>query len=360
MAAMAAEWWEWDYEYAYTPEQSSQEFGITNFNTTFYQWSDENNFVFDQRGFSAFIEGIGSTFLAANDSRLLLNTIVEKISYTDSGVTVYTDNGCIEADYAICTFSVGVLQNDVVQFEPKLPRWKDMAISSFEMGTYTKIFLQFNETFWPDDTQFFLYASPTTRGYYPVWQSLSTEGFLPGSNIIFVTVLQTESYRIERQSDEKTKAECLAVLAEMFPDIDIPEPIAFMYPRWSYAPWAFGSYSNWPPGTTLEMHQNLRANVDRLYFAGEATSASYYGFLQGAWYEGQEIGKRIAGMITLPCLNDNITAVGTGNVTNVTSTGVDCTMLAHYEVLHGTTSQDEYDGVNGWDVSSFLTYGYEE
>ena len=43
----------------------------------------------------------------------------------------------------------------------------------------------------------------------------------------------------------------------------------------------FGSYSNWPVGMTLEKHQNLRANVNRLYFAGEATSAQYYGFLQG-------------------------------------------------------------------------------
>ena len=34
-------------------------------------------------------------------------------------------------------------------------------------------------------------------------------------------------------------------------------------------------------GTSLEMHQNLRANVGRLFFAGEATSAEYYGFLHG-------------------------------------------------------------------------------
>jgi polyamine oxidase len=311
--------------------------------------------VFDERGFSAFIEGEASTFLSANDSRLLLNTIVTNISYSDTGVTVYMDDdSCIEADYAICTFSVGVLQNDVVTFDPELPTWKETAIESFQMGTYTKIFLQFNETFWPEE-QFLLYASPTTRGYYPVWQSLSTEGFLPGSNIIFVTNLEEESYRVERQSDEDTQAEVMAVLRLMFPDVDVPDPIAFMYPRWSNEPWAFGSYSNWPPGTTLEMHQNLRANLDRLYFAGEATSSSYYGFLQGAWFEGKEVGERIAGMIASQCLNGNITASGDGNVTVI---GVDCSSEVHYEVLHGTTPIDEYDGVNGWDVSSFLTFGF--
>jgi len=66
----------------------------------------------------------------------------------------------------------------------------------------------------------------------------------------------------------------------MFGD-SIPDPIDFMYPRWSTEPWAYGSYSNWPPGLSLETHQNLRANLGRLWFAGEATSAEYFGFLQG-------------------------------------------------------------------------------
>jgi polyamine oxidase len=104
--AQTAEWWEFDWEYASTPEQTSQEFAIVNYNTTFYQYSDENNYVLDSRGFNAFIKGEASTFLRANDSRLLLNTIVTNVSYTDSDVTVYNKDGsCISADYAICTFS---------------------------------------------------------------------------------------------------------------------------------------------------------------------------------------------------------------------------------------------------------------
>lgn len=79
---------------------------IKSQNTTFYQYSEANNYVFDSRGFNAFIRGEASTFLTANDPRLMLNTIVTNVSYSDNGVTVYNkDGGCIEADYAICTFS---------------------------------------------------------------------------------------------------------------------------------------------------------------------------------------------------------------------------------------------------------------
>ncbi|KAF2644543.1 polyamine oxidase-like protein [Massarina eburnea CBS 473.64] len=348
MAAQAVEWWEWDWETSYSPEESSFVFGITGYNLTFYQFSDENNFVVDQRGFNYWLKGVTSTFLKPNDTRLLLNTIVTNVEYSSTGVKVTTeDGGCIEADYAICTFSLGVLQNDAVAFEPEFPAWKDTSISTFQMGTYTKIFLQFNETFWDQDTQFFLYADPTTRGYYPVWQSLSTEGFLPGSNIIFATVVGRESYRIEKQSDEETKAELIAVLANMFPDVSIPEPTAIMYPRWSNVPWSYGSYSNWPVGTTLENHQNLRANVERLYFAGEHTSTEYYGFLHGAWFEGREAGERIAGMI-----------VGTGggdgyeNGTCYNEAG--CGEHLRYEGLHGTTEAWEYNSLNGMRISPFF------
>jgi polyamine oxidase len=358
MRAQAVEWWEWgtsqisqstvtkltssaDWETSYSPEESGFVFGITGYNLTFYQFSEDNNFVVDQRGFNAWLKGVASTFLQPNDTRLLLNTIVTNVSYSDTGVTVTNDDGsCIEADYAICTFSLGVLQNDAVTFEPELPEWKDVAIANFQMGTYTKIFLQFNETFWDEETQFFLYASPTERGYYPVWQSLTPEGFLPGSNILFVTVVGRQSYRVEAQDDETTKAEVMEVLREMFPNVTIPEPIDFMYPRWSLEPWAYGSYSNWPVGTTLERHQNLRANVERLYFAGEHTSAEYYGFLHGAWFEGREAGERIAGAITTECVN-----VGSG-----------CGNYTKYEVLHGTTEYSEVNAFNGMEVSPFVYY----
>ncbi|KAF2014068.1 amine oxidase, partial [Aaosphaeria arxii CBS 175.79] len=339
MRAQAVEWWSWDWETAYPPEVSSFEFGVAGNNLTFNQFSDENNLVWDQRGFNAFVIGEASEFLTQNDSRLLLNTTVTKIEYSDSDVIVRLENDdCIQAEHAIVTFSVGVLQSEIVEFAPALPRWKQEAIELFQMGTYTKIFMQFNETFWDKDTQYFLYADPDTRGWYPVWQSLSTPGFLEGSNIIFATVVGPQSYRIEQQPVEQTQAEALEVLRAMFPDVDVPEPIAFKYPRWSQEEWSFGSYSNWPIGMTLEKHQNLRANVDRVWFAGEANSAQYFGFLHGAWFEGQEVGLRVASMLG-KTVQINGTSVG-GN-------------MNHYEVLHGTTSVDEYNAANGWPVNSF-------
>lgn len=311
---------------------------------SFNQFSEENNLVIDPRGYSYIIQQEALSFLKKDDSRLRLNNHITNITYSDDGVTIYSDYGsCVSAAYAICTFSVGVLQNDVVAFEPELPEWKRTSIQKFSMGTYTKIFLQFNETFWPEDSQFFLYASPTKRGWYPVFQSLSTEGFMPGSNIIFATVVADGSYRVEQQTDEETKDEIMQVLRKMYPDINIPEPTAFMYPRWAKTPWAYGSYSNWPVGTTLEMHQNLRANTGRLWFAGEATSAEYFGFVHGAWFEGREAGLQIASMMQNKCLPvyNNTEFCGEARV--------------HYDKLSGTSPLQNYNVLNGWATSSFYS-----
>ncbi|KAG9245157.1 putative flavin-containing polyamine oxidase [Calycina marina] len=342
MLKQAVEWWEFDWEYSYSPDLSSETWSIVNYNTTFYQYSDENNYVFDSRGYNAFIEGEAYTFLSPNDSRLLLNTNVTSIDYSSNNSITITmsDDSCIVADYAICTFSLGVLQNDVVEFTPKLPDWKQEGIEGMQMGTYTKIFLQFppDQQFWDANTQFFLYADPYERGWYPVWQSLSAPGFLPGSGILFATVVYTESYRAEQQSDDITKAEVMAVLKNMFGDY-IPDPIDFMYPRWSTEPWAYGSYSNWPPGMSIETHQNLRANVGPLYFAGEATSTEYYGFLQGAFFEGQEVGSKLA-----QCIKGNLT---------------ECRKEKSYEAIKGTTNMEDLTPTNGWTVSSMEVYGFD-
>ena len=80
---------------------------------------------------------------------------------------------------------------------------------------------------------------------------------------------------------------------------------------------------------TLEKHQNLRANVNRLWFAGEANSAEFFGYMHGAWFEGQEVGERIARIIS-------------GNGTEKSQ------QMKKYKVLHGTTTLDEYDDSNGW------------
>ncbi|KAJ7262748.1 hypothetical protein B0H12DRAFT_1104283 [Mycena haematopus] len=293
---MVSEYYMFDWEYGQTPEQTSwiASSWANNFTYDVNEggFSDGNMFSIDQRGFKHFIQAEAATFLTPD--QILLNSTVRNIAHSADGVTVTLANGTnITSDFVITTFSIGVLQNDDVLFEPPLPAWKQEAIQTMSMGTYTKIFLQFDDKFW-FDTQFALYAD-RERGRYPVWQGLDLENFIPGSGIVFATVTGDYSQRIESMSDAEVQAELLSVLQKMFPDTPIPTPTAFFFPRWFSDPLTRGSFSNWPSGFVSPHHANVRANVGkRLWFAGEGTSRKYFGFLHGAYFEGLDIGNRIA------------------------------------------------------------------
>ncbi|KAI0669114.1 amine oxidase [Trametes maxima] len=295
---MAAEYYQFDWEFGTTPEQTSWLASAWAHNHTFRTFSDQNLLSIDQRGFNTLIRGEAGEFL--EDTQLKVNATVVKIHTHKTGVIVtLADGTTLTADYALCTFSLGVLQHDDVQFVPPLPSWKQEAIQSMAMGTYTKIFLQFPEKFW-FSTEMALYADHE-RGRYPIWQSLDHSAFFPGCGILFVTVTGDFSRRIETMANSAVQAEILDVLRTMFPNTTIPEPLDFYFQRWHSDPLFRGSYSNWPANFLSEHQTNLRANVEeRLWFAGEATSKKHFGFLHGAYSEGLDIGLALA-----KCIQDH-------------------------------------------------------
>ncbi|KAK0185046.1 amine oxidase [Armillaria mellea] len=296
----AAEYFHFDMEYAQSPEQSSWIAQAMNANFTYeftrQEPSKDTLLSIDERGFKTIVQAEAAEFL--KPPQIMFNSTVTDISYSDSEVNVTLDGGrVIHGAYALCTFSLGVLQHDDVRFHPDFPddvhrkAYKQEAIQSMVMATYTKIFFKFDRKFW-FDTEMGLYAD-SERGRYSAWQSLDHPNFFPGSGIIFVTVTGIFAERVESLPDSQVREEALGVLKQMFPNIDVPQPLDMFFYRWHSDPLYRGSYSNWPPAFFLSHYYNLRANMGRLYFAGEATSLKYVGFLHGAYDEGLNIAREI-------------------------------------------------------------------
>ena len=86
----------------------------------------------DQRGFASIVQTEAAQFIS--EEQVLLNATVKTITYSQGGVTVgLSDGSSLSADYALVTFSLGVLQHDDVTFEPPLPKWKSEAIHGMAM-----------------------------------------------------------------------------------------------------------------------------------------------------------------------------------------------------------------------------------
>ncbi|KAK6928766.1 Amine oxidase [Dillenia turbinata] len=258
--------------------------------STYTDFGEGEFLVADERGYEHLLYKMAETFLFTSEgqileNRLQLNKVVRELQHSRSGVAVTTEDGCIyEANYAILSVSIGVLQSDLISFEPPLPRWKTEAIDKCDVIVYTKIFLKFPHKFWPcgPGKEFFIYAHER-RGYYTFWQHM--ENVYPGSNILVVTLTNGESKRIEAQSDQETLKEAMEVLRNMFGP-DIPNAIDILVPRWWNNRFQRGSYSNYPIISNSQAFDSIRAPVGRVFFTGEHTSERFNGYVHGGYLSG--------------------------------------------------------------------------
>ena len=165
----------------------------------------------DERGYGVIFQKMAENF----PDKILLKKVVKSIHYSSYHVTVITNDGDkLRADYAICTFSPGVLASDLVKFSPRLPCWKMEAISRIPLGYYTKIFIKFPYKFW-DTHEFILYAH-SLGGYHPIWMDLESRDIAPSSGILHVTVTGEMSLKVEGQSEEQTLKEIMTELRKVY------------------------------------------------------------------------------------------------------------------------------------------------
>ena len=198
-------WFDIDFEYGVDEKQAS----LNNMGA-----AGEDTFITDQRGVWSLYRDFYSNF----PEKILLNQTVTRIKYSDESVEVTTAQGIIyTAEYALCTFSTGVLESKMVTFDPDLPDWKKEAIFRLRMVHFTKIFLKFPTKFW-DDSEFILHVSKQGSGHFPTFQDLDRPGFFNGSKMLLAFVTGDVALRIEDQDDSKTLDEVMQVLRNMYGD----------------------------------------------------------------------------------------------------------------------------------------------
>ena len=247
-----------------------------------------NFLVTDPRGFMFIVDCIAEDFLATDDPRLHLNTTVTSIQWSDECVCASViENGesnqyC--APYAIFTFSVGVIENNVVQFIPPLPYSRLFAIHQYSLSNFLKIWIAFNETFWDEDVEWIGYADEINgREYFPIFTPLGTH--LPGRpNIIEAFLTGETALRIAQQDIELTKLQIAEVLRRMYGQ-RAREPTDIIMHDFITNPYFYGDYRIAIPGVDMRNYRTLNSPLSRMYFAGEMT-ARYHSSVHGSYLSG--------------------------------------------------------------------------
>lgn len=244
-------------------------------------WSGENCFLADS--YQPIIDGL------AKACKIHFNTIVTAVNHRESDVEIITSQGSFHAHMAIITLPLGVLKSKQVIFNPVLPNAKQQAINRLGMGLLNVCAIRFPTAFWPisdqamiftefDDNQIntfinlqYFIKQPILLGYY-------------GGEL---------ARHVENYSSSQLVEKTLYQFRKKFGK-HIPDPESFFSTRWLHDPFSYGAYSYVATGASSTDYEELAKPIEnRLFFAGEATSAKYLATTHGAYLSGIREADRI-------------------------------------------------------------------
>ncbi|XP_072050521.1 uncharacterized protein [Amphiura filiformis] len=296
----AIEWLSFDFA---TSERTSV---TALLSTIFVNYVEDIHYITDERGYAEIFRFI-APFLyddAMFADHVRLNQVVTTIDYSNPDMVVVTTSDGTEytGDRVLVTFSLGVFQNEVVQYIPELPDWKKHVLFKTSVTYYNPIFINFAEPFW-DDAELIMNVHEQYN-YYPdffnfdVFQSQQSRW--PDNHVLTIHILGDDALRVDQQSDEETKAEVEAVLQKMYGLEEPPNATDFLIQSWSKDPLHLAGYCNWPVELDRKEFPKLQHRVGNVFFAGEATDADSLGFVQGAMNSGEREALKI-----LECIAGN-------------------------------------------------------
>ncbi|KAL4569942.1 hypothetical protein LXL04_025590 [Taraxacum kok-saghyz] len=205
---------------------------------------------------------------------------VKKINRRTNGVKVTVENGkTFFADAVIVAVPLGVLKSNIINFEPRLPKWKEEAISELGVGIENKIVLHFEKVFWPNVEFLGVVAETSYKCSYFLNLHKAT-----GHPVLVYMPAGQLAKDIEKMSDEDAAGFAFTQLKKILPDASAP--IQYLVSDWGSDVNSLGSYSYDRVGKPHDLYDKLRIPVDNLFFAGEATSSEYPGSVHGAYSTG--------------------------------------------------------------------------
>lgn len=245
-----------------------------------YNDTDENWPL--KEGFGTLIARYGA------DLPVTLNCAVERIDWGGAEILLRTVKGTVAARRVLVTVSTGILGAGDIRFDPALPDWKQAAIAGLPLGTHNRIgFLFDRDVFGPD--------CPIGGGV------MLEDGLVSGVNLrpfgdpwAVVYTGGRHAVWLERAGQAAAIDFGKHVLGAVLGSDAVKHVTRSIVTAWNGDPWVKGSYSAALPGQAHQRAELAKPIDDRLFFAGEATSAEFQATAHGAYLTGLAAAQRVA------------------------------------------------------------------
>ena len=269
-------------------------------------WYD-NGYSFSGGGMTTIVKSYGNVihhYASSVSNKINLNSVVNKVDYRGDRVEVtiskHNQDQILEAKHVIVTVPLGVLKDDMIQFDPPLPDATRTAIDKLAMGTLDKVIFAWNEATqlpWSAGWVQRISNDIDNQGYWNEFYSLNHAfggrpilvGFAAGMNADDL---------IENVDNTTAKNNMLEALRKMFGAVNVPEPEEVIVKRWKQDPFARGSYSIYPTNSRRRDRRNLGNSINnKIYFAGEAVHLNYWGTTHGALLSGMKAAEEVISVL---------------------------------------------------------------
>jgi monoamine oxidase len=227
--------------------------------------------------------------------KMHLNAVVETIDTTDPKLVKVTtkDGRVFEGSHVIVAAPVSILQQGAIAFIPPMPREKHLGWDSVYMAPGLKMWIEFDERFYPDwqmrgGVKDF---TEDADGHTVYFDAL----FRKPSNRHVLALLESagrDSATRVAMNDEQLLATVLAELDQIFDGKATKHYVTSRIKNWSADPYIQGTYS-WNEYSTERM-EKPEAN-DRIYFCGEYLmhGDEYQGTVNGAAMSGRAVAQKV-------------------------------------------------------------------
>lgn len=232
------------------------------------------------------VEGYGSVIVAhGHGLRVTLGCPVRLVDRRGRRLRVETPEGAITTDAAIVTIPTPLLTEEAIRFVPPLPEKADAA-AGLPLGLANKLFLSLSDAEEFDkESRLFGRTDSSRTGVYHFrpFGRPQIEAYFGGRLAADLETAGDEVFV------EFAIGELVGLLGSDFAHRIKPLKLH----RWGTDPFSRGSYSYALPGKA-DCRAALAAPVDdRVFFAGEACSQSYYSTAHGAYFTGVAAAEQV-------------------------------------------------------------------
>jgi monoamine oxidase len=237
-------------------------------------------------------EGYGRAIARHGDGLAVrLGCPVRWVDWRGAAIALETDTGRLTARAVIVTVPTNLLAAGAIRFSPDLPPGKLQAAAGLPLGADEKLYFRIEGDIAGVGPESYRLGSPDrtrTAGYLvkPLGRPL-VEAYVGGSLARDLAAAAHDAFA----------AFALEELAALFGNDVRKVLVPVAASSWTRDPWSQGAYSYARPGHADDRLILAAPLGDRLFFAGEATSAESFSTAHGAYESGRRAAEEAAAVL---------------------------------------------------------------